>query len=150
MLAGTEGTPPHQRRLQGYRQALELHQLKYDPHLVRNGDYTETTGYSEMEALLALANRPTAIFAANDLMAIGAIFAVQNAGLRVPEDVAVMGFDDIPAAHLVRPQLTTVRQFQERTGQQAAELLFQRLRRSVPDEVHAIEMPYEIMIREST
>ncbi len=150
MLAGTEGTPPHQRRLQGYQQALHTHKLGFNAHYVRHGDYTESTGFSETEALLTLPERPTAVFAANDLMAIGAIFAVQNAGLQVPEDVAVMGFDDIPAAHLVRPQLTTVRQFQEKTGQQTAQLLFERLCGPAPEEVRAVEMPYEIVEREST
>jgi LacI family transcriptional regulator len=150
MLTGTEGTPPQRRRLQGYRQTLSKHNLCFDETLVRNGNYTEKTGFAEMVALLSLPEKPTAVFAANDLMAIGAMFAVQNAGLRVPEDIAIIGFDDIPAASLVRPRLTTVRQFQEKTGQQSAELLFSRLSGDVTDQVQFIEMPFEIVEREST
>jgi LacI family transcriptional regulator len=150
MLTGTEGTPPQRRRLQGYREALADHNIRFDHALVRQGDFTEKTGYQEMAVLLALPELPSAVFAANDLMAIGAMLAVQNAGLRVPQDVAIMGFDDIPAASLVRPQLTTVRQFQQATGQRAAQLLFEHLCGHAPQENRAIEMPFEIVERAST
>jgi LacI family transcriptional regulator len=149
MLAGTEGTPPQRRRLQGYREALSDHGLAYQDVFVRNGDYTEQGGYAEMQRLLSLAERPSALFAANDLMAIGAMLAVQDAGLRIPQDMAIMGFDDIPAAYLVHPRLTTVRQFQEKAGQQAAKLLFERLCGEAAAEVQFIEMPVEIVVRES-
>ncbi len=150
MLSGTDGTPPQRRRLQGYRQALSEHDLSFDDTYVRNGDYTEKTGYAEMGVLLSLPVIPTAIFAANDLMAIGAMLAVQNAGHRVPQDVAIIGFDDIPAARLIHPRLTTVRQFQQRTGQQAAQLLLDRICGNAPEQVQSIEMPFEIIVREST
>lgn len=150
MLSGTAGTPPQHRRLQGYREALAEHQLGFDEGLVRQGDFTEKTGYAEMQALLSTPQLPTAVFAANDLMAIGAMGAVQDAGLRVPQDVAIMGFDDIPAASLVQPHLTTVRQFQQETGQRAAELLFERLCGDAPAQNRAIEMPFEIVVRAST
>jgi LacI family transcriptional regulator len=150
MLSGTEGTPPQRRRLQGYRQALADHHLDFDYELVRLGDFTEKTGYAEMQMLLSLPELPSAVFAANDLMAIGAMLAVQNAGLLIPQDIAIMGFDDIPAANLVRPQLTTVRQFQQETGRQAAKLLFDRLCGEAPPEIRTIEMPFEIVKRAST
>ena len=103
-----------------------------------------------MQALLSLPVRPSAVFAANDLMAIGVMLAVQNDGLRVPQDMAIMGFDDIPAARLVHPQLTTVAQFQDQIGQRATQLLFERLCGNAPEEVQTVEMPFEIIVREST
>jgi len=78
------------------------------------------------------------------------MLAVQNSGLRVPQDIAIMGFDDIPAARLVHPRLTTVRQFQEKTGQRAATLLFERLLGETTEQVQFAEMPFEIIVREST
>ena len=78
------------------------------------------------------------------------MLAIQNQGLRVPQDIAIIGFDDIPAARLVHPQLTTVKQFQDRIGQRAATLLFDRLCGNVPVQSQAVEMPFEIVIRAST
>jgi LacI family transcriptional regulator len=150
ILSGTDGTPPQRNRLKGYRQALADHGLIFDDIYVRNGDYTENGGYAEMQALLAVPVRPSAVFAANDLMAIGAMLAAQNDGLRVPEDIAVMGFDDIPAARLVHPTLTTIAQFQDKIGQRAAELLFDRISGKAPEQAQTVEMPFEIIIREST
>lgn len=150
MLSGTEGTPPQRNRLKGYRQALVDHDLIINEAYISNGDYTENGGYAEMQALLALPVRPSAVFASNDLMAIGAMLAVQNEGLQVPQDIAIMGFDDILAARLVHPQLTTVAQFQDQIGQRAAQLLFERLCGNALEEVQFIEMPFEIIVRELT
>jgi len=150
ILSGTAGTPPYRNRLLGYSQALADHGLSFDDLYVRNGDYTEKGGYLEMQALLDLPVKPSALFAANDLMAIGAMLAVQNEGLRVPQDIAIIGFDDIPAAKLVNPRLTTVAQFQDQIGQQAAAILFDRLCGQVSGQPRCVEMPFEIVIREST
>jgi LacI family transcriptional regulator len=150
ILSGTAGTPPHRNRLMGYCQALADHDISFNDLYVRNGDYTENGGYLEMQALLALPVRPSALFAANDLMAIGAMLAVQKEGLRVPQDIAIIGFDDIPAAKLVNPRLTTVAQFQDQIGQQAAAMLFDRLCGQVAGQPRCVEMPFEIVIREST
>jgi LacI family transcriptional regulator len=149
ILAGTVGTPPQRSRLSGYKQALKENDLAVNKDFIRWGDYTETGGCAEMKSILALPEKPTAVFAANDLMAIGAMLAVQKAGLRVPEDIAIMGFDDIPAARLVNPPLTTVTQFQEEIGKQAAELLFERIAGGAPDGARSVEMPFEIVVRES-
>ena len=80
-----------------------------------------------MRELLAARPRPRAVFAANDMMAMGAMVAIREAGLRVPEDIAVAGFDDITVARLLNPPLTTVAQFPEHLGRRAAEMLFERL-----------------------
>jgi DNA-binding LacI/PurR family transcriptional regulator len=88
--------------------ALEEAGLTPDPSLEASGDFTETTGHRAALELIARADRPTAIFAANDAMAIGAISALRDCGVRVPDDIAVAGFDDIPLARYMNPSLSTV------------------------------------------
>jgi LacI family transcriptional regulator len=102
-----------------------------------------------MAQLLTRSPRPRAVFATNDMMAIGAMVAIRDAGLRVPDDIAVAGYDDITVARLLNPPLTTVAQFPERLGRRAAEMLFERLDGSVIGEGRRVEMPYELKIRES-
>lgn len=111
MIAGVKETPPRRSRILGYRRALADHHLPMDEILIKGGDFTEHGGYTGMQELLKLSPLPSAVFAANDLMAIGAMNAIRQAGMRVPEDVALVGFDDIPAARLVDPRLTTITQF---------------------------------------
>jgi len=147
MIVGRDG--PRQPRIEGYRQALVAHGISCDAALLRETDFVEGGGYEAMRELLLVSPRPTAIFAANDLLAMGALVALREAGLRVPADVAVVGFDDIPAARLVGPALTTVAQFPEQLGRRAAELLFERLGGVAPDGGRCEERPYELVIRES-
>jgi LacI family transcriptional regulator len=147
MIAGQYG--PADYRIQGYRQALLDHGLPLDETLVQGGAFAEAGGYQSMQALLRLSPRPTAVFAANDLMAMGALLALREAGLRVPEDMAVMGFDDIPTAKLVHPPLTTVTQFQQQLGRRAAEMLFERLNGNALETGRCEEMPYSLVMRES-
>ena len=147
MISGQEG--PRQARVLGYRQALADHHIPLDEFLIQGGDFTEKGGYQGMRALLALSPRPTAVFAANDLMAMGALLALREAGLRVPHDIAVIGFDDIPAARLFNPPLTTITQFPRELGRRAAEMVFERLSGAGPEGGRCEEMPYELIVRES-
>ena len=101
MLGNTPG--PGEARQQGYRQALQAAGISVRDEFVIRCDFTEAGGYAGMQALLALPARPDAVFAANDVMAMGALAALQAAGLQVPDDIAVMGFDDIPLARLLTP-----------------------------------------------
>lgn len=149
MIAGVEATPPRRSRILGYRRALAEHHLPLDEILIQGCDFTEQGGCEGMQELLKLSPRPTAVFAANDLMAIGAMIAIREAGLRVPQDVAVVGFDDIPAAKLVNPPLTTITQFQEQLGKRAAEMLFERINGTAPENGCSVEMPFKLIIRES-
>jgi LacI family transcriptional regulator len=143
MIAGVEATPPRERRVLGYKKALAEHDIPLDPILIRGGEFNERGGYEGMKELLKLRPQPTAVFAANDLMAIGAMIGLREAGLEIPRDMAIVGFDDIPAASLVNPPLTTVAQFPERLGRRAAEMLFERLRGEAPEmgrlEIHHCE-----------
>lgn len=110
-------------RKNGYVQALETCGLPVDHELMKEGDYTTEGGFRCAEELLQLKPRPTAIFAANDTMAVGVIKAIQKNGLSVPEDIAVAGFDNNPYSTLVEPNLTTVDQPTNEMGAEAAQLL---------------------------
>jgi LacI family transcriptional regulator len=138
-----------QDRLSGYRQALEAHQLPLDENLIAEADFTEAGGSTGAQRLLAAA--PTAIFVASDSMAIGALKAVRQAGLRVPQDVALVGFDDVPVATAVEPALTTVRQPIERLGSMAAELLLALIENGSEEQasIHRIVLPAELVVRDS-
>lgn len=149
MIAGLEDTPPRRDRIRGFCEALADHHLTLDEILIQNGDFTETGGYQGMRKLLSLQPLPTAIFAANDLMALGAMTAIREAKLSIPEDIALVGLDDIPAAKLVHPPLTTISQMQENIGRTAAEMIFQRIEGTAPDKPRLVEMPFKLIIRES-
>ena len=147
VLDGLHG--PGGVRVRGYHQALAEHRIPADESLIREGDFKEDGGYRAMRELLELSPRPTAVFAANDMMAMGALVAIREAGLEIPGDVALMGFDDTPTTRLVTPPLTTVTQFQEKLGRRAAEMLFERLDGTAPEHGRYEEMPYELIVRES-
>lgn len=148
MLAGHIG-PTYYRAI-GYHNALAANNLPARPELVSMGDFNEDGGYQAMQALLDHRPQLTAVFAANDLMAMGAYVALKEAGLCIPQDVAVIGFDNIPTAKLVSPPLTTVDQYQEQVGRRAAEMLFERLAGDAPDTGRSEKQPYRLIIREST
>jgi DNA-binding LacI/PurR family transcriptional regulator len=136
-----------QDRLEGYRQALAARGIPVDEDLIAEGDFTEGGGRAAMRRLLP--HRPTAVFAASDMMAVGAIKVLREAGLRVPEDVAVVGFDDIPLASMVEPPLTTVRQPIEQLGSMAVELLVSLMENPGEETVHRVVLPTELVIRAS-
>ncbi len=151
-LAGLQDTPPGELRLQGYREALAEARIAYDEALVRYGAFRRD-GVADMVASLfpPLGNgrRPTALLAANDLMAIEAMRVLGRLGLRVPQDVAVCGFDNIPEAEAVSPALTTVDQDSEAMGQRAAELLFERMREAKATPVREVHTPCRLVLRDS-
>jgi LacI family transcriptional regulator len=125
-------TGPHSvftadQRLRGYRRALESHGRAFDPELVRYADFREQGGYRAMAALLTLRPRPDAVFAGNNLTTVGAMECLVDSGIPVPGEMGMVGFDDVPWAHLVRPSLTTVAQPTYELGRTAADLLSQRI-----------------------
>src|SRR5689334_5478381 len=97
-------------RRDGYKQALLAAGIPISAELQAEGDFTQEGGYTAMGRLLALGRRPEAVFVASDTMAMGALRAITEAGLRVPADIAVVSFDDLPAAAYANPPLTTIRQ----------------------------------------
>jgi LacI family transcriptional regulator len=124
--------------------------MPIDETLIRDSGFNEEGGYRGMTELLARAPRPTAVFAANDLIALGALVAARGAGLRVPDDIALAGFDDIPAARLVSPALTTMAQSEHAIGRRAATMILERLDGLVQGAGRCEEVPYKLIVREST
>jgi LacI family transcriptional regulator len=145
--------PAHMRvgmdRLVGYRQALERLGLPYRDEYVRDGDFYFESGFASMQELLSLPEPPTAVFAASDLMAAGAIRAVEQAGLSVPADIAVVGFDDIQLAAMMQPALTTIRQDKLGLGAAAAEALLGMIERDGASPP-GITLPVELVVRASS
>src|SRR5262249_4391496 len=121
LIGGPTETRPGADRLLGYRKKLDGLGLEYNPSYVQVGDFYPASGEAAMNALLDLPEAPTAVFAASDLMAVGAVAAVRQRGLRVPEDIALVGFDDVQIASLGQPPLTTIRQDKVGLGVRAAE-----------------------------
>ncbi len=122
LIAGPEHNFEAQERLRGYRDAMaEL--VPGTEELVLQGDFSEDSGWRTGNQILALADRPTAVFASNDMMAIGCLFALNEAGVAVPDEMALAGFDDIPMARFVSPPLTTVRVRIAELGSMALERL---------------------------
>jgi LacI family transcriptional regulator len=143
-IAGRLDTPPGAERLAGYRYELRRRDLPDRDELIVVADFTEDGGYRAMRQLLSLRDVPDAVFACGDLMAIGALRALLEAGLSVPEDVALVGFDDIEAASLVRPALTTVRQDRNALATAAIALI------GTLDEGERIAtVPVELVVRDS-
>jgi DNA-binding LacI/PurR family transcriptional regulator len=135
-------------RCAGYRESLEAAGIGYTHELVVQGDGKPEGGQSAMDQLLALADPPTAICCYNDMMALGAIRSICLHGLRVPEDISVVGFDDLFFASYMQPPLTTVRQPMRRMGQLAMESLFKLMS---GDEMEIrIKVDAELIVREST
>ncbi len=114
-------------RLAGYRQALEAAGLSFEEGLVRYGDFTPQSGYQAMMSLLQVRPLPTAVFVASDTVALGALQAIRHVGLRIPEDISLIGFDDIPLAGFLDPPLTTIHLPAFNLGWEAAEMLLRRL-----------------------
>ncbi len=133
----------------GYRRALSEAGIPFDAALVGVGRYEQDTGHEAATRLLSRADRPTAVFAANDLSAIAVIKAAAELGLDVPTDLSVVGFDDVPEASAHSPQLTTVAQPMQLLGSTAAELLVRLMRGETPSPTH-IRMPTRLVVRATT
>ena len=148
MLNGPRDFGCNRDRLEGYKSALQKAGLQFDPKLVVDSDFKESGGASAMTALLAADSKLDAVFVANDVMAFGAMHALRNSGRRVPDDVAVVGFDDIPASAMTHPPLSTVRQPLYEMGRTAASMVMAAVRgESI---TKRIELPTSLVIRESS
>jgi LacI family transcriptional regulator len=145
-IAGPAGNLDAEARMAGYMEAMAVAGL---PTSVVEGTFTKASGHAAGERLASLAERPDAVFAANDNMAVGAMLALQEAGLRVPEDLALVGFDDIPLAGLVRPGLTTLKIQIAETGRNALVRLV-KLIGSPGDDVACEVVRPELVVRAST
>lgn len=142
--------PPGVRRLRGFTRAVQDAGLEVDARFMRTGDFTLESGYACAQDLIAAGTLPTALVVINDLMAIGVILALKDAGYSVPEDVAVLGFDDAPEATIVRPMLTTIRQDAHQIGTHLAQSLFERIDNPGIVGRRVFECEYELICRQST
>jgi DNA-binding LacI/PurR family transcriptional regulator len=136
------------QRFAGYRQALEDHGIELDTDLVANAHFTVPSGEQAMESILNANTNPTALFATSDTVAFGALATIRRHGLKIPEDLAVVGFDDIPLARYSCPQLTSVRLPAYRIGWTAADMLI-RISSGDSEAGRTITLGTELIVRES-
>lgn len=137
-------------RLLGYQKALREHGIDADGSLVRVGNFKESGGYQAAKELLELDHRPTAIFSVNNLMTQGALRAVYEKKLKIPDDISFIGFDDMPWLTLITPPITAVRQPVYKMGAEAAMLLFDRLNNGIDKSPVRITFKPELIVRSST
>lgn len=149
VITGSSATRVSADRLAGYQAALLAAGLPLLPKLVHEEDWTSEGGYRAAKRLLAAPGRPTAIFAFNDAMAVGAMRAARDEGIAVPRDLSIVGYDDIDLASLTMPALTTVRQPLHGLGRVGVDMLF-RLLRDQPLDAVRMELATSLVVREST
>ena len=135
-------------RLAGYRKALERHQIIFDEDLVAIGDRTPESGYKAAKELLSRKDHPTAIFVASDTVALGCLMALNESGIKVPDDIALVGFDDIALASLIIPPLTTVHLPAYGLGWAAGNSLIQQIAGELTENPHVI-LDTQLVIRQS-
>jgi LacI family transcriptional regulator len=148
-ITGALDVPCSYERLAGYQTALAEGGVASDPSLVVEGNFLAPRAQAATHQLMGLGEPPTAIFASNDISAFGVMQAAREQRLRIPEDLSVIGFDDIPQAAEARPALTTVRQPLEEMGRAAARLLLAAVR-DPGREAERIELPTQLIVRGST
>ncbi|MED3984932.1 LacI family DNA-binding transcriptional regulator [Peribacillus simplex] len=139
-------------RLGGFQQAMKNHHLKVNPEFIpefiQEGDYGIDSGYDQMVKLLSLENKPEAVFVFNDEMALGAVKAIQDHGLSVPEDIAVVGFDNLKIASIFNPHITTIDQPKYEIGKKATNLLLTLMKGGTIEKKKFV-LKDELIIRES-
>ncbi|MBM9603102.1 LacI family DNA-binding transcriptional regulator [Desulfopila inferna] len=149
MLAGSFAiTDRSYHRWHGYRQCLNNYGISYDKKLLAQTEYSLAGGRDSVKKLLALKTPPTAVFCSNDYLALGAMKGAREMGLRLPDDLSIVGFDDMQTASYLIPALTTIRQSAYKMGESAAELLFQRM--ESPGKPVQRMLESSLIIREST
>jgi LacI family transcriptional regulator len=148
-IAGPSSITPSAERITGYQKALEEAGLPCDEKLIIRGDYHAQSGMDVTNAILKMTPRPTAIFALNDLMALGALRAASEAGYSVPKDIAIVGYDDLELSRFTSPPLTTISQPKKEISTQAVRLLVQRMSGKSQSPSRVV-LPPELIVRRST
>ena len=147
-ISGNVQDQTDRNRLIGYQKTLEEHELCFDESLLFEGHHTPESGYEGARSLLDRPDRPTAVFASNDLMAMGAILAIHELGLRIPQDVSVVGFDDLAISRFTHPPLTTVSFPKYEMGRMAVDMLVGMTRAKTVPKV--TDIATELVIRDSS
>jgi len=148
-ISGPVDQKDAQDRLKGYIETLRQHKISLDEDLIYYGDFHKRSGYKGMNRLLSLSSPPSAVFVANDNMCLGAMKAINKKGLSIPEDISVIGFDDIEAAAHTTPSLTTIHQPRYVLGQKAAELLIETMKNRSSQDPKRVLLNTELIIRDS-
>jgi LacI family transcriptional regulator len=149
-IAGPSEATPSADRVEGYVRALREADVPVEDSAIETGDFRYQGGEAAAERLLGGSERPTAIFACNDLMAIGALRAIRGAGLSVPDDISVVGYDDIPLASAMSPALTTVAQPVDQLGALSTELLLSRIEDGSVGTAQRITLETALVVRGSS
>jgi LacI family transcriptional regulator len=150
ILNGPKGVPTSEDRLAGYRRALSEAGIPINSKREYYGTFTQESGFELTHKVFSEAQKTTALFAVNNFIAIGALKAIQELELRVPEDVAVVGFDDLPSALVTFPFLTVAAQPAYEMGRRAVEILLKKLDEEPSDQYQEVVLPAEIVIRQSS
>jgi len=150
MLSGPDEVSTAVDRAVGYRRALTEAGVPVDERIVRYRAFTQEGGYLMTQEVLAVRPRPTALFAANNFIAIGAFRALREVGLQVPEDIALVAFDDLPPTFTMEPFLTVAAQQAYEMGRRATQLLLQRLTEETPGPAQEIVLPTDLVVRRSS
>ena len=149
-MGGPQGVSTAEDRAAGYRRALAAHGLDAGEGLIYHGEFTQASGYEMTQQALAVRPQPTALFATNNFIAIGALRALRDARLQVPEDVALVAFDDLPPGLVVDPFLTVAAQPAYEMGWQATQLLLARLSDQSGPKYQETILPAELIVRRSS
>jgi LacI family transcriptional regulator len=150
VLTGPADVSTSMDRVAGYRRALAEESLEPDSRYILFGEYNDASGFEMTQRILAARPRPTALFAANNFIAFGAIEALREAGLSIPEEMSIAVFDDLPQGWVFDPFLTVVSQPAYEIGRRATELMLERLTGEAPAEPRTIVLPSELIARRST
>jgi len=149
-IGGSEGSTSNKEREEGYKLALSKYKIEIDEALILKGGFKSKDGYDNMQQLINSGNVPDAVFGGNDIIALGVLHCVQENDLRVPEDIGIIGFDDIPYASLPQIQLTTIEQPKYQMGKYAIELLMKTLEDKSDREIKRIILAPKLKIRKTT
>ncbi len=150
LVGGSREVSSGEQRYKGYLQAHTKYGISVENDLITEGSFDHNGGYECMKKLLALKNHPTAVFAANDIMAIGAVSAIFESGLKIPDDISIIGFDDIAYARMMYPKLTTISQPKFEMGVIATKMLFERVTgQEIPKPRRKI-LSHSLVVRDTT
>ncbi len=150
MVSGPSDVSTSIERVNGYRKALEEAGVPFNAKNVRYGEFTQSSGYELTTNILTIDPHPTAIFGANNFIAIGILKALNDAGVKVPDDVSVVAFDDLPEPLIVSPFLTVASQPAYEMGCRATRLLLERSAESDKGEAQQVILPTKVIVRGST
>ncbi|MCK9221462.1 MAG: LacI family transcriptional regulator [Limnochordia bacterium] len=149
IITGPDRIPTARERLAGYEHALKQHSIHLEPRFIVKGDFKEEDAYMGVKYLMDLERPPTALFTANNRTTTGALTAIWELGLHIPDELSVIAFDDLPWMQLLQPQLSVIQQPTYELGVTAAELLFKRLMSDTPQKSQLLQLNSKLVLRNS-